>query len=159
MFTISGLSQSMGKTASVTLYAPWVWVVTEETPSWQVLKIRGITDLHLFLFIPMLDEDNADEFLDPFWNYVKFEAAAEKATEILKKRLTYHASYATTSIKADVSLLRFWEQPRFDWVQRTRVWTSANFTRKFNWKGAKNQELNQEIRYSQKVGRCYQTLP
>jgi len=87
----------------------------------------------------MLDEDNVDdEFLDPFWNYVKLEAAAaEKAAGILKKRPTYHASYATTSIKADVSLLRFWEQPRFDWVQRTRVGTSANFTRKFNWKGTK----------------------
>ena len=32
----------------------------------------------------MLDEDNADEFLDPFWNYVKLKAAAEKAG-ILKK--------------------------------------------------------------------------
>ena len=34
----------------------------------------------------MLDEDNADEFLDPFWNYVKLKAAAaEKAAGILKK--------------------------------------------------------------------------
>ena len=31
----------------------------------------------------MLDEDNADEFLDPLWNYVKLEAAAvEKAAGI-----------------------------------------------------------------------------
>ena len=33
----------------------------------------------------MLDEDNADEFLDPFWNYVKLEAVAEKAAGIFKK--------------------------------------------------------------------------
>ena len=34
----------------------------------------------------MLDEVNADEFLDPFWNYVKLKAAAAEKAEVLKKR-------------------------------------------------------------------------
>ena len=109
---------------------------------------------HWFAFIPFHPYAGRRQCWWVSWPFLKLREL--KAAEILKKRPTYHASYATTSIKADVSLLRFWEQPRFDWVQRTRVWTSANFTRKFNWKGAKNQELNQEIRYSQKVGSCYQ---